>query len=159
MRACRVAGEIAARFKGRLVIVHVRLAHASADQLADIPGASRWPKGVRDRLREVRALSRRTKALAAEVVTVTAPADVVEAVDDKILAATARAAQARGARAVAKTMASCEPAQAIIAAADREKADLVVLGSRGLGAIRGLLMGSVSHKVAQVAPCPCLMVK
>ncbi len=52
-----------------------------------------------------------------------------------------------------------DPADVILRAIGREGADLVVMGSRGLGEIKGLLQGSVSHKIAQLAPCPCLTVK
>jgi nucleotide-binding universal stress UspA family protein len=52
-----------------------------------------------------------------------------------------------------------EPAEQIIARAKREKADLILLGSRGVSDIRGFLLGSVSHKVATYAPCPVLVVK
>lgn len=37
-------------------------------------------------------------------------------------------------------------------------ADLVVIGRRGLGPLRRLLMGSVSEGVARLAPCPTLIV-
>lgn len=35
--------------------------------------------------------------------------------------------------------------------------DLIIIGSRGLGAIKGYLLGSVSTKVSQHAPCPVLI--
>lgn len=47
-------------------------------------------------------------------------------------------------------------AQVILHAA--KGADLVVLGSRGLGGFKGLLLGSVSHQVARHAPCPVVVV-
>jgi len=37
-------------------------------------------------------------------------------------------------------------------------ADLLVLGSRGLGGFRGLLLGSVSQQCAHHAPCPVVIV-
>lgn len=51
------------------------------------------------------------------------------------------------------------PADAILEAAEDEGADLVVMGSRGLGSLKGLLVGSVSQKVAHQAACSCITVK
>ena len=52
-----------------------------------------------------------------------------------------------------------DPASMILAYAKDHDIDLIVLGSRGLGNLKGLLMGSVSHKVAQMAECTCVAVK
>ncbi len=51
------------------------------------------------------------------------------------------------------------PPKAILGVADIRHADLIVLGSRGLGAIRGLLLGSVSERVVRLAKCPVLIVR
>jgi nucleotide-binding universal stress UspA family protein len=51
------------------------------------------------------------------------------------------------------------PAVSIVAQARRRRADLVILGSRGLSDIRGFLLGSVSRHVLTQAPCPVLIVK
>ena len=42
-------------------------------------------------------------------------------------------------------------AKAIVEAAAGQKADLIVMGSRGLSDVQGLLLGSVTHKVMQMA--------
>lgn len=52
-----------------------------------------------------------------------------------------------------------EPAAEIITTAKEISADLVVLGSRGLGRIQGLLIGSVSDRVMHLAHCPVLIVR
>ena len=37
------------------------------------------------------------------------------------------------------------------------KADLIVMGTRGLGAVKGILVGSVSRKVIDFASCPVMV--
>lgn len=51
------------------------------------------------------------------------------------------------------------PAEVIIEKARLESMDLIVMGSRGLGALSGLLLGSVSDRVSKMAPCPVLIVR
>ncbi len=51
------------------------------------------------------------------------------------------------------------PAEAIIKVANSFKCDVIVMGSRGLGTLAGLLLGSTSQKVVAHAPCPVLIVR
>lgn len=52
-----------------------------------------------------------------------------------------------------------DAAEAIIASANANKSDLIVMGSRGLGRLAGLVLGSTSQKVVAHAPCPVLIVR
>ena len=52
-----------------------------------------------------------------------------------------------------------DSASAIIEVANTRKSDLIVMGSRGLGRLAGLLLGSTSQKVVAHAPCPVLIVR
>jgi nucleotide-binding universal stress UspA family protein len=60
--------------------------------------------------------------------------------------------------------ASCEisgepPSLAIIASAERQKADLIAMGTRGLTGVKHVLLGSVAERTLRHAPCPVLTVK
>ena len=50
-------------------------------------------------------------------------------------------------------------AKEILAEAKEFGADLVVMGSRGLTDLSGMLVGSVAHKVIHLAECPVLVVR
>lgn len=52
-----------------------------------------------------------------------------------------------------------ETYQVITDFAEKENADVIILGSHGRTGIRRLLMGSVTEKVIGYAPCPVLIVK
>ena len=52
-----------------------------------------------------------------------------------------------------------QPAEVIIDVANQEQADLIVVGSRGLTGIKRYLLGSVSSKVSEYAPCSVMIVR
>jgi nucleotide-binding universal stress UspA family protein len=50
------------------------------------------------------------------------------------------------------------PAEVIVSTAEEQRADLIVMGARGLGPIKERLLGSVSHRILALAPCATLIV-
>ena len=54
---------------------------------------------------------------------------------------------------------SGDPAETILRVIDIYDIDLVIMGTRGQGGIKSLLLGSQSHKVVSTAPCPVMLVR
>jgi len=52
-----------------------------------------------------------------------------------------------------------DPAFQIVRKAKEGNYQLIIMGSRGLGGIKGLMLGSVSQKVSQLSHCPVLIIK
>ena len=52
-----------------------------------------------------------------------------------------------------------DPADLILCVSQEVRADLIVMGARGLGQIQELVLGSVSHRVLTKASCPVLIIK
>lgn len=52
-----------------------------------------------------------------------------------------------------------DPALEIVAAAKEDGFDVVVVGHRGSGRVREIFLGSISEKVAHLAPCPVVIVR
>ena len=52
-----------------------------------------------------------------------------------------------------------DAAESIIEIARTRNSDVIVMGSRGLGRLAGLVLGSTSQKVVSHAPCPVLIAR
>ncbi len=84
--------------------------------------------------------------------------DLIESVGRDLLAEAQVSARKHGIAEATMLMEVGDPARIIVETAEKSGVDLIVLGRRGLGDLKGLLLGSVSHKVAQAATCSCLTI-
>lgn len=82
----------------------------------------------------------------------------LELAANKILSQARKRALRIGVAAVKLQTAWGDPAEMIIDTVRREKANILVVGRRGHGRLSGLLLGSVSQKLASLAPCIVMVV-
>ena len=83
---------------------------------------------------------------------------MLESASEQVLERARKRALRLGVAAIKLQCAWGDPAEAIIDAIQREKADILVIGRRGRGRLSGLLLGSVSQKLASLAPCTVMVV-
>lgn len=60
---------------------------------------------------------------------------------------------------ITQLVAEGDPAESLVAACEQHSADMLVLGTRGLGGVSNALFGSVGLACLARAPCPVLLVK
>jgi len=71
-----------------------------------------------------------------------------------------KSAEQRGVRIKSNVMDSpMSVVAALLNYADQEKADLIVIGTRGRSGISKMLLGSVASGVVTFAPCPVVVVR
>src|SRR5919199_4260940 len=80
-----------------------------------------------------------------------------EKLAERLLAEMADRLRAGGTTVTGTHLQRGEPAFEIVSLAGELGAGLIVLGSRGLGRVQRLVMGSVSEGVVHQAPCPVLV--
>ena len=85
--------------------------------------------------------------------------DIMRQVAESILLEAEVRAQKDGANKIQTAIGSGDPASSVIGFAKRRNIDMIVIGTRGLGKIKGVLMGSVSRKIANSAEANCLIVR
>jgi nucleotide-binding universal stress UspA family protein len=85
--------------------------------------------------------------------------DRIHAENHERMLAPARKALARSKADVRELPLVGEPAESLLAAARDNRADILVMGSHGRGAVKGILLGSVSSKVIAQTDIPVTIVR
>ena len=154
--ALRFAADIAQKYNASIVLVHALLRGTSVSIMQEIAEKKGFLDQVRDDLANVETIP------IATVAGVAAPMEVLpnETLErfGKLLLESAKASVS-GVSDTRTRVIDEDPAKAILQCVAEENGDLVVIGSRGVGDLKSLLLGSVSHKVVEEADCPCVVVK
>ena len=88
-----------------------------------------------------------------------AEAQVATYISDRFVERAREIAQEGGAPSIETFVSMGNVQEKILEYAKKTGADLIVMGSRGLSDLKGLMLGSISHKVANSAPCTVITVR
>ena len=152
-KAIEVAADLAAKYGAKLIVMHVMghgevpegLAHmAEIEHVVDPePADYSLPRAAVAHTGEVRSRDNLIHAF----------------IGEKLLEEAEQLAKKSGVTNIHSVMEEGDPASCILKAAEAESVDFIVMGSRGLGNLKGLLVGSVSQKVCHLAQSTCVSVK
>lgn len=131
-RAVSMAAYLAACHNAELLILHVIRDMQLPEQMKNVPEIETFANTREDILRQIA---------------------------ETILHEAEVRAKKGGAKKIQVAIGSGDPASSVISFARRRKIDTIVVGTRGLGKLKGLLMGSVSRKIANNAEANCFVIR
>jgi nucleotide-binding universal stress UspA family protein len=135
LRAIEMASDLALKYDAELLIIHAMEEVGSSR----VPGGAEWLAKI-------------------EHIRITESSTLMAIAEEIVQQAEMRARELGVAEPNSDIRAG-HAADVIGDAAKENGADLIVMGRRGLGRVSDLLLGSVSHRVTQLADCACLTIK
>jgi nucleotide-binding universal stress UspA family protein len=158
IKAAELASDLASKYGAEIILLHVLLRGHMPDGLRRAleveaePAARQQPGHLVNMPQEImaRVKDRKTTQLSL---------DALDIIGKFVLSNVAAHCAAKGVETITQKVEEGYPAQVILAVAQTADVDMIVMGSRGLSELKGLLLGSVSHKVSQLSNCTCVTVK
>ena len=136
-RALNMAAQLSAQYDADLHIIHVIRDMQIPFEIKEIP--------------ELESDTIESFASARE--------EIMRKIAQSVLKTARKSAEKSGASRVETTIGTGDPASSILDLAKRREIDLIVIGTRGLGKLKGQILGSVSRKVTNNAETSCLTVR
>ena len=158
-KAVDVAADLAVKYDAELVIGHVLL-HGEP------PSAFRRMAEVEHLVNPPKVQKPDSKNTVGGLIGIATQAeqnrishDIIVALGDRVIEVAEASVADKGVSNYSSQIVEGDAANQVLKLADEVDADLIVIGTRGFGPIKSMLMGSVSHKVTQHAECACMTVK
>ena len=159
-KALRLAIDLASKYQAALVILHVMQRDQDQRELARLAEVEGLAAHVNTELKRLQSMDDRIDLVADPNLADRgiSPRVLVE-LGQRILDEARDDCAEAGLTGVETRLDDGNPAECVLHCVERDAIDCVVMGSRGLSDLRGLFLGSVSHKVANRARCTCILVK
>ncbi len=136
-RAVKMAAQMAEQYNAELLIIHVIRDMQIPFEIKEIPELEADKFELFNDARE----------------------EVMRKIAESVLNPAKKLAGKAGADKVQTVIGTGDPATSILGVARRRKVDMIVIGTRGLGKLKGKILGSVSRKVTNNAETSCLIVR
>lgn len=159
-RAMNLAAELSSKLKAKLCIVHVLMHGRPAEELVRMAEVEHLVAQAEKTLPSSIAIA---SGQAYDLLSHDGPdgqsTRVISAVGDLLVSYARESSADLGAEVVEASVRIGDYADEILAEADKLNVDMIVMGSRGLGVMRGTVLGSVSQKVLHHASQAVVAVK
>jgi nucleotide-binding universal stress UspA family protein len=157
IKAVELAAELATKFDAEVILLHVLLRGHIPAGLRKALDVELSPTRVKpDNLvvipQEIMARVEDKKAA-------TLSADALEFIAKHFLSRVKQICKNAGVKKISERVEEGNPTRHILNIAAASRVDMIIMGSRGLSELKGLLVGSVSSKVQHLCTCTCVTVK
>jgi nucleotide-binding universal stress UspA family protein len=144
LRAVSFAAELAAELQASVLLLHVLERLPARRQLKDyLTALEQAPTKNMGEIESIRSVLSQSG----------------EDQGKEILADAERVLREKGVKDVNTAIHNGDPTKELLRLAETGEYDMIIMGRRGLGRLEGLFMGSVSHKISNLADCPVVTVK
>jgi len=151
-KAALVGAAIAVKFSARVILLHILLRNLSLAKIYELAQTQKIPSDVLERFKPTApAVYDFGLTVPARIMNPVAPTELLVEIGRRILETEKAVIEGQGVKNVDLVMEDDDAANKILEITKKEKADFVVMGRRGLGALEGMLSGSVSTKVSHLA--------
>ncbi len=156
-KAVDLASDIAAKYGAKLELLYVTWRGPSLEKLRFSIDMDRLSDSAREELDPERHPI--AEHVSSTFIPPVVSKETSREIGEQVLERGRLTAEAKGVSAPKLVLLDGDPARAIAGVARREQADLIAMGSRGLGGVEGLLTGSVSYKVSHTVSCSCMIIR
>ena len=158
IKAVELASDLASKYDAEVELLHVLLRGHMPDGLRkaiEVEVGSRAGGGSKHLVNMPQEIMARVE----DKSTTQLSLEALDVIAKHVLSRVAALCREKGVSRVTQTVEEGNPAKIILETAESKGADMIVMGSRGLSDLKGMLVGSVSQKVSQLCKCTCVTVK
>lgn len=159
-RAIEIAAELAAKLEAKLSIVHVKMRGRPPEELvrmAEVEHLIKETQGVVSP--DIKFVAGSHLALLKGMEENPKSSQIIAVLADQLIAHAKAQCIELGVKSIQTYVRSGDYADEILNAARDSEADMIVIGSRGLGVVKSTVLGSVSQKVLHHAECTVVTVR